>query len=61
MTRLIPLDEPRRDAADPVERAAQVLSEPLPATEPELSREIARRSEKVEQIFNEHALAAVRG
>jgi hypothetical protein len=61
MKRQLALVEGPDNKLDPIEQAAQVLSEPLPVTEPELSREIARRSEVVEQILHRHALEAVQG
>jgi hypothetical protein len=45
--------EPTDDTSDdPIAKANAVLSRPLPSTEPERTREIARRSEKVEQILS---------
>jgi nitrogen-specific signal transduction histidine kinase len=40
---------------DPIEKAAQLLEKPLPKTEPELSKEIARRSERVSEMLDRYA------
>lgn len=45
-----------RDASDPITKVAEILSQPLPPSEPERTREITRRSEQVEKILSAAAV-----